>query len=70
MQKLTEVVKLSLMKVTAGWKHNAAITAGGELLTWGWGGSAGTQVSMLQGLFKAFRVLVDMKADDDCTVRW
>ena len=57
------------MKVTAGWKHNAAITAGGELLTWGWGGSAGTQVSM-QGLFKAFRVLVDMKADDDCTVRW
>jgi Regulator of chromosome condensation (RCC1) repeat len=32
--------------VTAGWKHNAAITASGELLTWGWGGSAGTQVCM------------------------
>lgn len=29
--------------VTAGWKHNAAITPAGELLTWGWGGSAGSQ---------------------------
>ena len=35
------------MQVSAGWKHNAAITTSGELLTWGWGGSAGAQVPCL-----------------------
>jgi Regulator of chromosome condensation (RCC1) repeat len=37
-----------MAQVTAGWKHNAAITAAGELLSWGWGGSAGTQVRHLR----------------------
>ena len=28
-------------QISAGWKHNAAVTDGGLLYTWGWGGSQG-----------------------------
>ena len=28
-------------QLAAGWKHNAAVTDGGRLYTWGWGGSQG-----------------------------
>ena len=30
------------VKIGAGWKHAAGVTAQGLLYTWGWGGSAGT----------------------------
>lgn len=32
-------------QISAGWKHNAAVTDGGLLYTWGWGGSQGTAYS-------------------------
>ena len=31
-----------MKRVSCGWKHAAAVTAEGQLYTWGWGGSAGT----------------------------
>jgi alpha-tubulin suppressor-like RCC1 family protein len=41
---------LVVQSVSAGWKHSGAITAGGEVLTWGWGGSVGTaMVAMERG---------------------
>jgi hypothetical protein len=30
-------------QASAGWKHNLAVGLGGQLLSWGWGGSVGTQ---------------------------
>ena len=32
-----------LLQVSCGWKHNAAVGRHGQLLTWGWGGSQGSQ---------------------------
>ena len=31
------------MQAAAGWKHNLAIGIRGQLMSWGWGGSAGSQ---------------------------
>ena len=31
------------MQVSCGWKHNASVGRRGQLLTWGWGGSQGSQ---------------------------
>lgn len=36
-----QVPGLKAEQVAAGWKHSAAITSGGRLYTWGWGGSQG-----------------------------
>jgi len=35
------------VQVAAGWQHSAGVTRDGQLLTWGWGGSVGTE----SGLF-------------------
>jgi len=35
--------KLTVASASAGWQHSAAVGGNGELLTWGWGGSAGDQ---------------------------
>ena len=40
---------LAAEQVSAGWKHAAAVTAGGRLYTWGWGGSQGTALSAMEG---------------------
>ena len=34
---------LAAEAVAAGWKHSAAVTRGGQLWTWGWGGSQGAR---------------------------
>lgn len=36
---------LVAQQVSAGWKHSAAVTHGGVLHTWGWGGSQGSAFS-------------------------
>lgn len=41
----SKVPGLKAEQVAAGWKHSAAITSGGRLYTWGWGGSQGTALS-------------------------
>lgn len=35
--------KLAATAASCGWQHSAALGQNGELLTWGWGGSAGDQ---------------------------
>jgi alpha-tubulin suppressor-like RCC1 family protein len=37
------------ISLAAGWKHSAAVTADGELLTWGWGGSEGGALTIQAG---------------------
>lgn len=32
----------AIADICCGWKHSAAVTRGGRVLTWGWGGSMGT----------------------------
>lgn len=32
---------LEMLQVASGWKHCAAVTGAGKLITWGWGGSMG-----------------------------
>jgi alpha-tubulin suppressor-like RCC1 family protein len=40
---------VNAVSVAAGWKHSAAVTADGELLTWGWGGSEGGALTIQAG---------------------
>ncbi len=35
-------------KVAAGWRHSAAIDHAGRLFAWGWGGSQGGSVSLIE----------------------
>lgn len=37
----TRIPCLEAKQVAAGWKHSTAVTTGGRLCTWGWGGSQG-----------------------------
>ncbi|PSC71361.1 ultraviolet-B receptor UVR8 [Micractinium conductrix] len=45
----TRIPCLEAKQVAAGWKHSAAVTTGGRLCTWGWGGSQGTAYSFEKG---------------------
>eukprot|EP00897_Mesotaenium_endlicherianum_P005438 jgi/Mesen1/4922/ME000246S04145 len=36
------LLPLSVTQVACGWKHTAALTASGQIYTWGWGGSQGS----------------------------
>ena len=40
---VTQLLTFGPLQVSCGWKHNAAVGRRGQLLTWGWGGSQGSQ---------------------------
>lgn len=33
--------------MAAGWQHSAGVTSDGQLLTWGWGGSVGSESGLI-----------------------
>ena len=41
-RRVEAVLEVAVARVAAGWKHSAAVTPAGALLTWGWGGSSGS----------------------------
>ena len=43
-QRTHNDVQMDTLQAACGWKHSAAVTTSGKLLTWGWGGSMGTQM--------------------------
>ncbi|KAK9791863.1 hypothetical protein WJX73_008713 [Symbiochloris irregularis] len=44
----TPIKKLQASQIACGWRHSLALTAGGGIVAWGWGGSVGSD-SVLSG---------------------
>ena len=46
---IRQKLRSGVVQVAAGWRHCAGVTREGQLYTWGWGGSVGSESGLFPG---------------------